>query len=393
MNTQTQKQSSNGLEDSWSHNVRHALYNSPLYSPLYLAVYVVSLSAYSAVYFRGIWSYLTLFIVFTLLPLLDFLFGPNELNPTPSQLRKQEKAWYYHYLVLPAVPVQIVLVLWAAYFVQGVALNAFEFLGVALSVGIANGTVGTAAAHELIHKRQRHYQVAAQALLLAYSYMPFFIEHLKLHHVHYGTPKDPTTSVLGQSFYNYFPKTLRGKFYDAWRIEFERLHRKGYARWSWHNQMLWFFALPVALTCALGILWGAKAVLFFLLQSFIAWVTLEVVTYIQHYGLYRKEISPGKYELGGGTHSWDTYLRISNFFFLQLARHYDHHVHMSRWYHVLHSFPKDALLLPAGYPAMCVLALVPPLWRKIMDPIVLRHQLIQSTDGLAEARMDGSVLT
>ena len=64
---------------------------------------------------------------------------------------------------------------------------------------------------------------------------------------------------------------------------------------------------------------------------------------------------------------------MTNFFLFNLQRHSDHHASPGRRYQVLRHFDQ-APQLPNGYAGMVLLALVPPLWRKVMDPKVEAHR-------------------
>ena len=55
-----------------------------------------------------------------------------------------------------------------------------------------------------------------------------------------------------------------------------------------------------------------------------------------------------------------------------LQRHSDHHANPTRRYQALRDF-EESPVLPTGYAGMIVLAIVPPVWRRVMDPRVLAH--------------------
>jgi alkane 1-monooxygenase len=96
---------------------------------------------------------------------------------------------------------------------------------------------------------------------------------------------------------------------------------------------------------------------------------LETINYIEHYGLERREIRPGVYERTTPHHSWNASERVTNWVLFQLQRHADHHHIASRPYFALRHV-EDSPQLPTGYAGMVILALVPPLWRRVMDPRV-----------------------
>jgi alkane 1-monooxygenase len=121
-----------------------------------------------------------------------------------------------------------------------------------------------------------------------------------------------------------------------------------------------------------GFAWagGPRSLAFFLAQGVIAAATLEVINYVEHYGLERRLIAPGRYERVTHRHSWNAPQRYTNWLLFNLQRHSDHHAVARRRYQVLRHHD-DSPQLPAGYATMFVLALVPPLWRRVMNPRAL----------------------
>jgi alkane 1-monooxygenase len=104
-------------------------------------------------------------------------------------------------------------------------------------------------------------------------------------------------------------------------------------------------------------------------QAGLAIFLLEVINFVEHYGLQRRETSPGRFERVMPWHSWNSSHRVSNWLLINLARHSDHHYLASKRYQVLDHLDA-APQLPAGYGTMFVAALVPPLWRRVMHPRV-----------------------
>eukprot|EP00166_Cyanidium_caldarium_P001303 ctg_166.g99 len=239
-------------------------------------------------------------------------------------------------------------------------------LGCAVNVG-----------HELFHKRSEFEQYLGKALLVSVCYGHFFIEHVHGHHKRVGTPADPATARLGESFYRFLPRTLIGSYRSAWRLEHDRLRRNGLAVWGVHNQMLWFALLPLLEMTAFYVLSGPRACALFLLQSVTAIVLLEMVNYIEHYGLERRAMGARPngelvYEAVSSKHSWNAAHRITNYMLFKLQRHPDHHKHVLHPYHVLRS-DKESPQLPSSYPAMVLLLLIPPAWKRVMDARLRRY--------------------
>ena len=138
--------------------------------------------------------------------------------------------------------------------------------------------------------------------------------------------------------------------------------------------MLRYAASLAAVYALIGIGFGSIGVAFFAVQSVIAFSTLEMINYVEHYGLSRRELTPGQFEPVRPCHSWDSAHRFSNWMSFNLGRHADHHCHASKPYQDLHG-EYDAPQLPTGYFGLFLLPLCPPLWRWVMDARVLawRH--------------------
>jgi alkane 1-monooxygenase len=94
---------------------------------------------------------------------------------------------------------------------------------------------------------------------------------------------------------------------------------------------------------------------------------LETVNYIEHYGLQRRKVNEFRYEDVTPVHSWNSDFVIGRLVLFELTRHSDHHYEPSKHYQLLDSMPA-ASQLPAGYPAMMLLSLIPPLWFRVMNP-------------------------
>jgi alkane 1-monooxygenase len=105
----------------------------------------------------------------------------------------------------------------------------------------------------------------------------------------------------------------------------------------------------------------------FAIQSAVAVLLLEVINYVEHYGLARAEVRPGEYERVAPDHSWNSNHWLTAAFLFNLPRHADHHAYASRPFQELRPWA-DAPEMPVGYPTMVLVALVPPLWFRVMDP-------------------------
>ena len=133
--------------------------------------------------------------------------------------------------------------------------------------------------------------------------------------------------------------------------------------------MLGYALTQLALLASIAAVYGPAGLSVFVAQAAVAFSILEVINYVEHYGLVRREIAPGEYERIAPQHSWDSSHRLSNWMLINLARHSDHHCLAAKRYQSLELLP-HAPQLPGGYGAMFLLALIPPLWFRVMNPRV-----------------------
>ena len=273
-------------------------------------------------------------------------------------------------LVLRSVPIlylplQFGLVLWAITVASREPLDLWEWIGLTAGTGASTGAIGITYAHELIHRSSRFERAAGDALLVAVGYLPFAIEHVEGHHVRAATHDDPASAARGMSVYRFLPRAVLGTVRAAWGIERRRLARANRPTWGPHNRMLWSAGISGALVAVVSIGYGATAVALLAGQALFAVCLLEIVNYIQHYGLTRQRDAAGRYEPLQAHHSWDSDHVLSSGLLLGLPRHSDHHLYGRRPYSLLER-QTDAPVLPAGYPLMMLVSLVPPLFFAIM---------------------------
>jgi alkane 1-monooxygenase len=301
------------------------------------------------------------------LPLLDRFLGNDTDNRDPAPSRPAEMQIAFRVLTLLTLPAWIAVLAFSVWAFVDLPLDAIGKAGWVLSTGILGGILAINPAHELIHKSSRLERTFGGMLLACVGYHGFKIEHLRGHHVLVATPQDASTARLGESVYRFVPRALFLNTRNAWRLEAARLRASGRRIVSPHNEMIRWTALWLALLAAFGSWLGTGGAAFFVLQGLAAAASLEVINYVEHYGLRRREVSQGRYERATHLHSWNASQRLSNWLLFNLQRHSDHHAHAGLRYHVLRH-RDDSPQLPAGYATMFVLALIPPLWRRVMDP-------------------------
>lgn len=234
-------------------------------------------------------------------------------------------------------------------------------------MGIMCGVFGINIAHELGHRNSTGEKILSKIMLCTSLYMHFYIEHNRGHHRNVGTKEDPATALKNESVYTFWMRSLPLSFLSAWNIVKKERSRKKLKTWSLGNEMIQYLLVEFLLCAVIGFYFGMNAMFFFLIAAFIGMLLLETVNYIEHYGLYRKKVSEFRYEDVEPKHSWNSDYIIGRIFLFELTRHSDHHWEPSKHYQLLDSMPK-ASQLPAGYPAMMLLSLVPPMWFRVMNP-------------------------
>jgi alkane 1-monooxygenase len=320
--------------------------------------------------FEGFWL-LGPLLVFVAFPLLDIAVGLDATNPPDSVLKWLEQDRYYRWCTYVFIPIQYAGLILACWLWSSGDLSTLDSLGLAFTVGVVGG-IAINTAHELGHKRDNSERWLSRVALAQTGYGHFFIEHNRGHHVRVATPEDPASSRLGESFWAFLPRTVVGSLRSAWGIEAARLDRLGKSHWSWHNDLLSAWAMTVGLFAVLAIVFGPVVLPYLLIQAVLGFSLLEVVNYLEHYGLLRGKREDGRYERCLPEHSWNSNNVASNVLLYHLQRHSDHHANPTRRYQALRHV-EEAPQLPTGYAGMIVLAWFPPLWRRVMDPRLVDH--------------------
>jgi alkane 1-monooxygenase len=310
-------------------------------------------------------------LVFGIFPVLDLLIGTDATNPPDSVVKWLEQDRYYRWCTYVFIPIQYAGLVFACWLWANGDLSVLASIGLALSVGVVSG-VAINTAHELGHKRASMERWLSKVALAQSGYGHFFIEHNRGHHVRVATPEDPASSRFGESFYAFLPRTVWGSLKSSWEIEVERLDRDGHSRFGIHNNILNAWLMTVVLFAGLVVAFGVGILPYLLIQAVIGFSLLEVVNYLEHYGLLREKRDDGRYERTRPEHSWNSNNVASNVLLYHLQRHSDHHANPMRRYQALRHFD-EAPQLPTGYAGMVVLACVPPLWRRVMDPRLVAH--------------------
>lgn len=339
--------------------------------PLALVVPALPFAGLALTAVAGPWGWwLTPLVVFGLIPLVDLAFGDDLRNPPEDAVPALQRSPYYRWITYLYLPAQYAALVLTCHVWSG-GVGPVAGVGLVLTAGIVNG-IAINTAHELGHKRELVERRLSRIALAPTGYGHFFVEHNRGHHVRVATPQDPASARLGESFWRFWPRTVAGSARSAWRLETARLRLRGRGPWTWRNDVLSGWAMTVALFAVLAVVYGWTALPFLALQAVAGFSLLETVNYLEHYGLLRQPNAAGRPEKVDPRHSWNSDRLVTNVFLFQLQRHSDHHANPLRRYQTLRTF-EESPRLPAGYATMVVVALVPPLWRRVMDPRVLAH--------------------
>ncbi|AZV79876.1 alkane 1-monooxygenase [Parasedimentitalea marina] len=307
-----------------------------------------------------------------LFTILDGIFGLNLENADP-QTPDEDLVWY-RALTLVWVPLQFVMIYGLIWYVtRSDHLSGLGKFGVFFGVGVLSGTIGINYSHELMHQKSRLERWLGDILLSMVLYSHFRSEHLLVHHRYVGTPRDPVTARYNEGFHRFYPRVLKQSWLSSFGAEKAMLARKDLPWSDLSNPFFRYWGLQAGMVLLAFLIGGWGGVILFLVQAGVAIWQLELVNYVEHYGLTRKHLGDGKYEHVQPRHSWNAAQKASNWLLINLQRHSDHHYKPDRRFPLLQNHtPGDAPQLPHGYPVMTVAAMIPPLWRRIMNPRVRR---------------------
>lgn len=306
-----------------------------------------------------------------IIPAIDRLVGEDTENPPQDAIAQLESDPHYMRVVLSYLPLQYVATVVGAYGASRKGTPLVDQVLMGMSIGAVSG-VAVNTAHELSHKSTKFHHYMSHLALLPSGYAHFRVEHPYGHHKRVATPEDPASSRMGETFWQFLPRTVVGGFKSAIEIETRRLERKGQGFWSLDNELLQGWAMTAAFHGAMVAVFGRRVVPYLVTQAVYGATLFEVINYLEHYGLKRQMLPNGKYERTMPEHSWNNNSVVTNLFLYQLQRHSDHHAYPTRAFQALRHFD-EAPQLPNGYASMLLPAIVPQWWFKLMDQRVFDH--------------------
>ncbi|MBK7964219.1 MAG: alkane 1-monooxygenase [Bacteroidetes bacterium] len=335
----------------------------------YLVALVIPLHTIYGFYAGGWFLLFPLFLSFLLIPLLELLIPPDSSNMNALQLELEERNPMYDGLLYLLLPLQIFNLFLFLNQVGDSEVSNFDRIVMISCMGLNCGIIGINVGHELGHRTNTFEVILAKTFLLSSLYMHFYIEHNRGHHKRVGTRIDPASARYGENLYFFLMRSIVQSFFSAWMLESKRLKKVKKSSLSFSNQMMHFSFIQLLLLLAIYFFFGKMVLLYFMMAALLGISLLESVNYIEHYGLGRKKMEDGTFAKVKHCHSWNSNHVLGRLALFELSRHSDHHDKASKKYQLLNHHDASPQM-PTGYPGMIILALIPPLWFKVMHPII-----------------------
>ena len=340
----------------------------------YLAAFSIPIVAFLGLTLKGYWVWSTPIFAFVCIPILELIFPVDIDNLQPDEAESKLKRKVFDWLLYLNLPLVFGIAIYGLSVVSSNTLQTYEFVGLIFSVGIVLGVNGINVAHELGHRQTTKERFLGKALLLPSFYMHFYIEHNFGHHLNAATPEDPATARYNQSVYSFWLTSTIRQYFSAWKIQNKLLKNNNKSFFSIKNDMFWYVIFQMTYLIAVFIIFGKTALVFAFFAGIVGFILLETVNYIEHYGLLRLPTKSGRYERVKEMHSWNSNHVIGRIVLYELTRHSDHHYKSSKKYQVLDCHDESPQM-PYGYPTSMVLAMIPPLWFRIMNKRVPKEMI------------------
>eukprot|EP01017_Pseudomicrothorax_dubius_P049580 TRINITY_DN923_c0_g1_i1.p1 TRINITY_DN923_c0_g1~~TRINITY_DN923_c0_g1_i1.p1 ORF type:complete len:414 (-),score=87.93 TRINITY_DN923_c0_g1_i1:458-1699(-) len=334
----------------------------------YLTGFLEVLFIFSVRYLEN--PFILCWLAFAGIPLLDFLTPPDIRNPSKEEARRLSKELRFKIPVYVAVLVDWITEFWVInWLIQNdTKQSPIIIIATILMIGLLGG-LNINISHELVHKEDTFERGLGIFNLGRMFYMHWYVEHVWGHHKRVGLKDDPATARYNETLYQFIPRCVAGTWKSAWNIEKDRLlKQKGYKSvWVPQNKFIYFVASYIAFPLLVAYFLGVRAGFYFVMIGIVSFLFLEIINYIEHYGLIRNEDEKVTIQ-----HSWNAPHRLSNIILFKLQRHSDHHENAHKPYQVLCSY-EESPTMPQGYAGMIILALFPNSFRKVMNQLLDHH--------------------
>ncbi|MEP2886888.1 MAG: alkane 1-monooxygenase [Lentilitoribacter sp.] len=331
----------------------------PILAPFVFASLLPAILLLLACGFGGIWPFLAVLSITVLVFILDRRLGEKwELPQDASGHFLSICIGFVHFGVLAAC-------VWGIS--KGDHLSVLDRLLIFTGAGLWFGQVSNSNAHELIHRSARWPRRLGVAIYCSLLFGHHASAHPKVHHVHAATDQDPNSARLGEGFYRFFVRAWIGGFRAGLKAENIDRARSSRILPAWQHPYVAYVIGGLATIAFASGLGGFKGIVTLLVLTAYAQIQLFLSDYVQHYGLRRSRTDDGRVEPMGAKHSWNAPHRYSSAMMLNAPRHSDHHMRPTRSFPSLEIDETEMLMLPHALPVMACLALVPKLWRRVMD--------------------------
>jgi alkane 1-monooxygenase len=292
-------------------------------------------------------------------------FQPNTKNLDEQERELAMNDKFYDILLYIMLPLQWGFLVYFLFSISETTAT-IDLAGKIVSMGIMCGVIGINLGHELGHRFSKLEQLIGEALLLSSLENHFLPYHNRGHHHHVATPNDPATARKNELLFTFWFRSQIGSYFQAWQIETERLKIQKLPFFHYSNRMIIYTLLHFTLLSSIYFFFGLNVVFAFLIAALVGISLLETVNYIEHYGLVRQKKENGTYERVRRWHSWNSNHVLGRIVLFELSRHSDHHYKADRPYQLLESHD-DSPTMPTGYPGMMLMAVIPPLFFKVMN--------------------------
>ncbi len=344
----------------------------------YLFAYSIPLSTFCSIHFHGIWSYSSVFYAFVIIPLLEWrLKQPNTIY-SDQEIEGRLKNKLFDLMLYFNVPIVFGLLSYGLLTLHQDVFATYERVGILSSLGILLATNAINVAHELGHRLSRFERTLSKLLYMPCLYMHFFLEHNYGHHKNLATSDDPATARYNQPLYSFWISSVINQYKNAWKIQFRLLSSKQKSFFSFENDMLFYLLFQSLYLVGISTFLGFNGLLTALIVGISSFLFLETINYIEHYGLRRAALPSGKYERITALHSWNSNHIMGRIVLYELTRHSDHHFKSNKKYQVL-EHKEESPQLPFGYPTAMLLALIPPMWFRVMNSRIPTNMLPDET--------------
>lgn len=338
----------------------------------YLTVYLLPLTVAVSFTSKGLLSFLPVLIFFVLIPLVEHFLPQDDSNLTGEDRDIASHDRFYDLLLYSMLPTQVGFLIWFLFNLSEPSSN-IELIGRTVSMGLMCGVIGINVGHELGHRTNRWEQLLGEILMTTSLENHFLPYHNRGHHTNVATPGDPATARKNEPLYFFWLRSHFGSYFQAWKIESDRMKIIGLPSLHWRNKMLIYTIVQLTVCAVVMFFFQLNGLLFFLIAATIGILLLETVNYIEHYGLLRKKRENGTYDRVRRIHSWNSNHVLGRVVLFELSRHSDHHYKPDRPYQLLES-REESPIMPSGYPGMMLLSFIPPLFFAVMNKRIIEDK-------------------